>query len=121
MSKMLTGAKSEAIFTVTAFDKGWEVAKPYHHSQSYDFCIRRSSGHSWETVQVKTAYPLKTGGMQVALKRERSTGAVSYEKGDFDWLFVVSNEDLYLIPYAAVSHIKKNFRISGTAYEGYRL
>ena len=36
---MAIAAQSEAKFIVKAFENGWEVAKPFHHSQGYDFVM----------------------------------------------------------------------------------
>jgi len=108
------GNESEARFVLEAFQRGWEVCKPFSHSEPYDFLVRRERGRHWETVQVKTAFPVKSR-MQVKLLRGRS----GYRIGDFDLLFVVAGRDCYLIPWSAVQHIRCNFSVE--TLPGYRL
>ena len=100
------GNESEARFVLEAFRRGWEVCKPFSHSEPYDFLVRRDRQAAWETVQVKTAFPVK-GRMQVKFKRF----ARSYRIGDFDLLFVAAGGDSYLIPWSAVQHIRCNFSV----------
>jgi radical SAM superfamily enzyme YgiQ (UPF0313 family) len=94
--------QSEARFIVKAFEKGWEIAKPFHHAQSYDFVIRRNG--EWQTVQVKSAYKIKdirskkgvTYHKVIDLRRRKWK---PYEKGDFDLLAVVWKECVWLIKW----------------------
>ena len=98
---------SEAAFIMYAAKSGWEVAKPIHHSNGYDFVVRMSGPeHGWSTVQVKTAYSDRTGRRQptraVSLRRCNEKGSRPYHPFEFNWLFVVDDKECWFIPWAQI-------------------
>ena len=100
--------QSEARFIVKAFEKGWEIAKPFHHAQSYDFVIRKDE--KWQTVQVKSAHEVKDKrrpkGIIYKVVDLRRKGIKFYKEGDFDLLAVVFEECVWFIKWEEISHIK---------------
>lgn len=123
---MEVAAQSEAKFIVTAFEHGWEVSKPFHHAQGYDFVVRRSLAQGWETVQVKTAYDSTVGRKKlparaISLRRCNEKGSRPYQEGEFDLLFAVDGNSFWLIPYSEVADIRSQITISGEKYKHFRL
>jgi hypothetical protein len=115
------GGKSEAQFVVEAFRRGWEVAKPFHHAQSYDFVVR-IPGRQWETVQVKTVYLDKQGnGTKVPTVGVRRSLGRQYGEGSFDWLFACSDDKCWLIPFEVVKEKKSQISLASAAYNQYLL
>jgi len=124
MTKMQKAGQSEAAFLVAAFQRGFEISKPLHHAQAYDFVIRRPGHRDWETVQVKTAYQGKTGaGMptrEVSLRRCNEKGSRPYEDGDFDLLFVVDGKAAWLLPWSVISERRSCVVIGSKRYAAFR-
>lgn len=100
MKAMNKAGQSEALFIVKAFEKGWEIAQPFHHSQPYDFIIRKDG--KWQTVQVKTAW-LDKRSHKVEVRLQRSNG--SYQEGDFDLLAIIYEKQIWLIDWESIKHI----------------
>ena len=115
--------ESEAWFTLVCFRKGWEICKPMHHAQPYDFVIRRES--IWETIQVKSVfYSNDRYGKKhkiVSIVRCNEKGSKPYKEGDYDWLVAVSDEKIWMIPWGYIKEIKSNFRIDREKYEQFVL
>jgi len=115
MESMNTAGQSEALFIVKAFEKGWEIAQPFHHAQPYDFIIRKDS--KWQTVQVKTAYfDQKKHKLEVRLQRNNG----SYQAGDFDLLAIIYKERMWLIDWESIKHIGSKIMIGGSGLRGYK-
>jgi len=119
------GAISEARFIMEAFKMGWEVAKPFHHSQGYDFVIREKPGFPWETIQVKTAYWDTNGRGKrikaVSLRRCNEKGSRPYKDGDFCWLFVVDENQCWCIPWSDIKEIKSCICIKSPKYDIFKI
>lgn len=101
-----TAATSEAKFLIKALENGWEIATPFYGGYAYDYVVRRGPTAAWETVQVKTAYPsrqLAQSPLEVGLRRSKGTGMMAYKDGDFDLLFVVFQDQCWLIPWVEVA------------------
>jgi len=124
MNKMQRASLAEAKFIGVAFAHLWEVAKPFHHAQGYDFVIRRP-GEPWSTVQVKHAYAGRDGRRrptrEVSLRRCNEKGSRPYRDGEFDWLFVVDGDQCWLIPWLAIREIRSNITIGSTKYMSFLL
>jgi len=108
---------AESAFVMWAVGQGFEVSRPIHHAQGYDFVIRRKGYGYWETVQCKAAYNGKTGRRKpcrvVSLRRCNEKGNRPYIEGDFDWLFVWDGmEYMWFMPWSEVKNIKSNLTIA---------
>ena len=108
---------AESAFVMWAVGQGFEVSRPIHHAQGYDFVIRRKEYGYWETVQCKAAYNGQTGRRKpcrvVSLRRCNEKGNRPYIEGDFDWLFVWDGmEYMWFMPWSEVKDIKSNLTIS---------
>lgn len=118
-SRIVNGNASEAIFIVHAFRQNWEIAKPFHHAQAYDFVVKMP-GRGWETVQVKTVYLDKQGnGKQVRAVGVRRRMGVHYIDGDYDWLFAASDSDCWLIPWQDIRTKRSVLILDSTKYDRY--
>ena len=95
--------------------RGWQIAKPFGHAQTYDFVCKFKD--AWETVQVKTAFEEK-GGLVVGVRRSRGR---KYESGQMDWLFVVHAPDYWLIPWAALSGFSSQICVGAEKWRQYKL
>jgi hypothetical protein len=116
---MDTSMKAEAAFIMYAVSKGWEVSKPIHHAQSYDFVIRKPECAIWETVQVKAAYQGKDGRgratREVSLRRCNEKGSRPYSDGDFDWLFVWDGfGSLWFLPWGVVKKTRSTITLGNS-------
>ena len=111
--------QSEARFITKAFEKGWEITKPFHHAQSYDFVIRKNG--KWQTVQVKSAYEGKDRYGRyhkvVNIRRSNEKGSRPYKVGDFDLLAVIYQERIWLIGWKEIRKIRSNIRIEQNKYD----
>jgi hypothetical protein len=112
--------EAESAFVMFAVKQRWEVAKPIHHAQGYDYVIRRN-GLSWETVQVKAAYPGRSGTRkptrEVSLRRCNEKGSHPYADGDFDLLFVYDGMNYcWLFPWDYVSGTKSSLTLGNSEY-----
>lgn len=121
--------ESEARFLLECFKRGWQVAKPFHHAQGYDFVVRRTGLRLWETVQVKTVYlaydkrrgrnkPAKT----ISLRRANEKGdRGSYKDGDFDLLYATDGIDSWLIPWIIMEGYHSNLTIESEKYVPFKI
>jgi hypothetical protein len=92
------GAASEAMFTVKALRRGYDLAKPLIDHNGYDFLMKLNG--EWKEVQVKTAGPRNRSGrleLQCDLHTERS-------KKIYDYLAVVYKDQVWLIPYDRIAN-----------------
>ena len=98
------GAISEARFIYEAERKGWEVCQPFSGRRAYDFLVRRAPHLSWQTVQVKTAGNNCGKNQKPSLQVQilRGTQKRRYKDGDFDLLFVASENICWLIPWVEI-------------------
>ena len=100
------GHQSEARFMLEALRRGWELCKPFHHENSYDFLIKRPGQGKWETVQVKTASPRYVSSFVVDIRVPSSRQA--YKDGDADLLFAVHpGGQCWMVPWNEILGRKK--------------
>lgn len=116
---MNKSGQSEALFIVKAFEKGWEIAKPFHHAQPYDFVIKKNE--KWQTVQVKSAYQEKDSRgnryrIIVRLGKTKGRGKTPYQVGDFDLLVIVYEKRIWLMDWKEMSHISSKM-VMGHKYD----
>ncbi|MEN6537949.1 MAG: group I intron-associated PD-(D/E)XK endonuclease [Bryobacteraceae bacterium] len=109
---MDVATQAESAFVMWAVSKQYEVARPIHHAQGYDFVVRRSITFPWETVQVKAAYQGNNGRgkvtREVSLRRCNEKGSRPYI-GEFDYLFVWDGMSaMWLFPWVKVKHLKSS-------------
>jgi len=122
MKKMERAGISEANLIIYALKNGWEVAKPIHHSQSYDFVVKING--LWKTVQVKSGFWGKSGIKpchMVNLRRCDARGAKNYKDGDFDFLFIFVDEKCWLIPWKEIKNIRSGLYIGSSKYDKFRI
>lgn len=114
------GAQSEARFILEVFKRRWELCKPFHDAQGYDFLIRRTGRRRWESVQVKTCRVremVKT--CQLVADLRNPTTCKPYPPGVYDWLFtVLPGGPCWLIPYET---IRGRSTLNPLQLPGYRL
>jgi hypothetical protein len=121
-NKMARAGISEARFIIKALENGWEIAKPIHHAQGYDY-VMRTFGGRWLTVQVKTAFQGKQGRnhdtpcLIVSLRRCNEKGARPYCEGEFDYLFVVFEDRNWMVPWEEISEIRNSITISSPRFD----
>ena len=127
-STLSVGAISEARFVLEALKRGWETCKPVHYNKApYDFLLRKAPHLPWVSVQVKTAgyeFDKKSNRYNLKVKFMR-TGTHPgskrrYEKGDFDWLFVVTEKWCWLIPWKEIETLSK-LSLQGRKYNRWLL
>jgi len=123
---MSKAARSEAMFIMVASEEEWEIAKPFHHSQGYDFVIRRSKSRIWETVQVKSAFAgyrgrKKLPARAISLRRCNEKGSRPYLAGEYDLLFAVDGDSCWLISWAIIESIRSQILIDSTKYSRFQI
>ena len=106
---------------MVAFDMGWELAKPFHSANSYDYVVRMQ-GRQWETVQVKSAYldDRENRKPYWATNIRRAEGR-QYSRDAFDWLFTTDGENKWLIPWNEINNHRSSISINNSKFDTYKL
>jgi hypothetical protein len=112
------GGKAEAIFIGIAFDKGWEIAKPFHHANNFDYVIRMP-GKIWQTVQVKSAYLDKRNNRSYWTTNLRRSLGQRYLSNAFDWLFTTDGKRFWLIPWEVIREHKSAIVVDSSKFDAY--
>lgn len=96
-------AMSSVILAINEFDLlGYEVAVPLDHTSPADLVIKGPTiFDSWQSVQVKTAYPDR-GAMTANVCRTNPTGRTPYTQGEVNLFAIIVEEDVIIIPCSAV-------------------
>jgi len=128
MDRRETGNIGEANAIACLTRQGWNVAVPLTEDNFYDFIVEREG--ALRTVQVKaTTYERpkeNKDGYMVELRNNswNSTEGMSRKKMDekpFDFLFVWTPENEYLIPAESVGGSRGITVREGGKYEEYRI
>jgi hypothetical protein len=110
------GEESEARFLVECLRRHWDVTKPFGHIHYYDFVIRLIS-HTWDTVQVKTAYIeySRAGSKKllIPLRRRNESRQVRYTEDDFDLMCAIDlpTDRIWLIPFGCLRYQNSNYSL----------
>jgi len=113
LERKLSGRLAEMQFEYEAAKRGITVSEPIVSFCPYD-CIADIKGHLYK-CQIKRAWQRRDCLSVICDIRRQSVngfGKPLYENGDFDFLCVIYEDTIYIIPWAKISEVKQTITLS---------
>ena len=119
MNRPTAGCLAESRFEYIATTMGLVLSKPIHNLAPYDYVADKGVRGLYK-CQVKKAY-IDGFGQHICELRRQSTkeaGKKLYQTGDFDFLCVIDDDNIYIIPWDKISARRSNIMV-GKKYAQY--